>query len=584
MNVNTKEKEKQLTKSSLDKAVFVKAMTEMIMNLSPEQIKIPVKYREQVLVVKELLKNDTSGMINSLLDFAITSALVDYTIETNNPDLTKMFNDWLDNVNGDLIGKIPTGLNALAKEYFRERWKGSSFIVLRSIWEERNGFILPTKLWFVDGEDVVITNDKEYVSIGGEKYALRLSPKQIVNLPASTSERIFIQKPFESWGAEYPIPFIIRRGLFKNLRLMDILATKGEFIVGKALEYLLLIKKGSEQLALANNSDFTYSADDLKGIKTQLEDVLSQRKTLPGVPTYATNFDTDIQHLIPEYDKALKQELFTPIERRIMAGMGLIDVLQGVASTRKETQMNPRPFIAEVEAGVKDFKALLNDILVTIIQVNKVKHPKHIGQINKIHSTPISQFMTDSLRDAMKDLYDRGTISKRTYVEVVGEVDFDIEVQRKKSEDTEEIKKLTTPPIPPDKIVPPQATLDTTVASVEETSDLLEAIYKTVDDLPENIKNSLPASAQKIWMKIFNDSFGKGEDYARKVAWTVIKKLYKKVNDKWVLKKKIKSDSGSLNLSDDMFETEEGQDELLKLQIEIAKKILGEYKNENIQG
>jgi acetylornithine/succinyldiaminopimelate/putrescine aminotransferase len=42
-------------------------------------------------------------------------------------------------------------------------------------------------------------------------------------------------------------------------------------------------------------------------------------------------------------------------------------------------------------------------------------------------------------------------------------------------------------------------------------------------------------------MRVFNESYPKGEDYARKVAWSVVKKLYKKEGDKWVPKKKAKA-------------------------------------------
>ena len=402
-------------------------------------------------------------------------SLVDYTVETDNDNLTKIFQAWMTNINQELRGQIPTGMKALAKQYFTERWKGSSFILMRSIWEDVDGFILPTKLWFVNGEDIVINDgNADSFEIGKETYSLKLGRRVVKNLPASKDEKIFVQKPFETWGTEYPIPYIIRRGLYKNGRLFDILATKGEYVVGKALEYLLLIKKGSEQLALSNQPEYTYSDADLRNIKVQMEDLLSNRRLTPGVPTHATNFDTDISHLIPDYKQVLAQELFEPIERRIMAGLGLIDVLQGVASTRKETQMNPRPFIAEVENGISDFKMLLNDILQTIIEVNQKGHPKHMGTISKIHSTPIQDFITEQIRGALKDMYDRGVLSKRTYGEVVGNVDFDIELSRRKVENEAKLEEIMSPPEAPAKfpLVTPSE------SDTSDTSDDTKSIVK----------------------------------------------------------------------------------------------------------
>jgi cation transport regulator ChaB len=155
--------------------------------------------------------------------------------------------------------------------------------------------------------------------------------------------------------------------------------------------------------------------------------------------------------------------------------------------------------------------------------------------------------MTDKIRDSLQNMYDRGIISKRTYAEVVGEVDFDIEVQRREVEKDEGLEDVMFPPVINNideqmgKISnePPKESENKT--PTKEKAEVLEvAMYKTVDDLPSNVKDVLPKSAQAIWMKVFNDSFPKGEDYARKVAWTVIKKLYKKVEDKWELKKKVK--------------------------------------------
>ena len=585
--MNTKEKEIELTKRAIDRGAFVKAMADVLFNTNTDMVKVPTKYRDRVLVVKEILTSDVSGLINSLLDFAISCALVNYSVETTNQNLTLMFEDWLKNINSELRGKIPVGISALAKEYFRERWKGSSFLILRTIWEEQNGFTVPTKLWFVTGEDIIIDNKSETVAIGTEKYLLKTSSKTQINIPVSKNEMIFVQKPYDSWGTSYPIPFIIRRGIFRNLMLMGILASKVEFIVGKALEYLLLLKKGTENLALAGQSEFTYSAEDLTKVKEQLQTVLTDRRDVPGVPTYATNFDTDIQHLIPEYDKALKQELYTPIERRLLAGIGLVDILQGIASTRKESVLNPRPFIAEVQSGVEDFKKMLTDIMQEMIKLNSVKHPKYTGQIIKIHSTPITHFVTDELRTQIRSAYDRGAISKQTYAEIVGEVDFSVEVERRKGEEGE-INEIMYPPVIQNLEVGPDTpnlteTLTETTpdktgpeaknykADIETSEQVLEgAPYKTINDLPDNVKNVLPQAAQSIWMRVFNESYPKGEDYARKVAWSVVKRLYKKVGDKWVPKKKVK---GSTDVNDIMSELEL---ELKQTQLKLAKRLLKE--------
>jgi len=289
----------------------VKWLMDMMSFLNLDQTKIPGTYRERVLESKALLENDETGIVTSLLDTAISSATnVDYAIDTSNENLTILLNNWLETLNYGLLGKIPTGIEALAKEYFRERWKGSSFLVLRTMWEEVDGYKIPTKMWFVDGEDIVVECPDESITLGSETYSIRLTNKKIIPIGKKPNEKIFVQKPFSSWGTQYPTPFLIQRGLFKNISFLILLMKKGEMVTAKALEYLMLVKKGTEKLALEGRSDFIYSSEDLNEVKKKLGVLASDRNNQNGITTYASNFDTDIQHLIPEYEKILKEALF----------------------------------------------------------------------------------------------------------------------------------------------------------------------------------------------------------------------------------------------------------------------------------
>ena len=236
---------------------------------------------------------------------------------------------------------------------------------------------------------------------------------------------------------------------------------------------------------------------------------------------------------------------------------------------------------------------LLTDILYTIIELNKSKHPKHTGSIQKVHNSPIEQFMTKDIEDHFKNLYDRGLISMRTYAEMSSDIDFDIEVTRREHE--KEVKEVMYPPVitnvekdandPKGDLKPPAppAEKKDIKKPAEEAKVYEESPYKTTKDLPSNVTNVLPPSAQSIWMRVFNESYPKGEDYARKVAWTVVKRMFKKVGDKWVQKKKVKgSDGNFLDLStasvDDLLKIQEL--ELKNVQLELAKKLL---KNEEEQ-
>ena len=74
--------------------------------------------------------------------------------------------------------------------------------------------------------------------------------------------------------------------------------------------------------------------------------------------------------------------------------------------------------------------------------------------------------------------------------------------------------------------------------------------YKTNDDLPENVSNVLPKHAQDIFREAFNSAYDEYKDpedrkgdsdqdeTARRVAWSAVKKKYKKhEDDKWHPKK-----------------------------------------------
>ena len=69
--------------------------------------------------------------------------------------------------------------------------------------------------------------------------------------------------------------------------------------------------------------------------------------------------------------------------------------------------------------------------------------------------------------------------------------------------------------------------------------------YKTNSDLPDSVKNHLPAHAQDIYREAFNHAHEEYknakdrrgdeslEEVAHKVAWSAVKKKYRKKSGKW---------------------------------------------------
>ena len=72
--------------------------------------------------------------------------------------------------------------------------------------------------------------------------------------------------------------------------------------------------------------------------------------------------------------------------------------------------------------------------------------------------------------------------------------------------------------------------------------------YKANKTLPKRVRDNLPQGAQTIFRKAYNNAYDqyknpkdrKGDasrtEVANKVAWSAVKKEYKKQGDKWVKK------------------------------------------------
>lgn len=73
--------------------------------------------------------------------------------------------------------------------------------------------------------------------------------------------------------------------------------------------------------------------------------------------------------------------------------------------------------------------------------------------------------------------------------------------------------------------------------------------YKKLSELPDSVKNNIPKHAQEIYKEAYNSAWKEyadpknredsstREETSHKVAWSAVKKSYKKEGDKWVRKR-----------------------------------------------
>ena len=400
------------------------------------EISVPTEYHDRCSKVGEMLDNDISGMINSLLDYAINSSSeANYRVECSEPTLQKLLNLWLDQINLDIKG-IPTGLQALSSEYFRERWEGSSFCILRvkdwqKITVDKVTIEVPTTMWFVNGESIYVVRpkDKNYV-LGSDKYYLDSEKK--IAIPSNKDEKFIVQKPYDRWFDEYPTPYLIRKGIYKNWLAMKTLQDKSDEVIAKILPYLFLIQKGSENLFLQGDVDYT--DNDMKTLvdnfKEQLEKYKGQRGKLPA---QAIPFDQKYEHLIPDLRNILTEELYRQGVRAMLAGLGFIDMLE-ITPSRQEDRLNPKPFLAEVNSGVTGFKSILLEVIYLIISRNKSNHRRLFSESGKIIvvNSPL-KINTEKMLEAIRSGFDRGGLSIESYVETLG-FDYTTEKEKRQKE------------------------------------------------------------------------------------------------------------------------------------------------------
>lgn len=397
--------------------------------------------------VNVMFDNDVSGIVSSIIDYSINSASeAVLKVECSDETTEKLFNLWLSKINLNVNG-VPTGLMELAKEYYKERWAGSSLCLMRvSKWEkisiDNNSIRVPTLLYFVNGASVYIDrkNEKNY-KIGTDKYFLDAQKKN--EIPKGKDEKIIVQKPFARWFSKYPSPYVVKKGILKNWMAMEVLASKGDEAISKVLPYLFEITKGDKDVFLKKGTD--YSDPELETLIKNFKKAMERYKRERGkVPATAIPFDQKYKHLIPDLLPILKEELYRQGYRTILSGLGFIDLLE-ITPSRQEARINPRPFIAEVNAGITNFKSMLTDVIRLIISQNKIDHKKLFSdkKVLKIVNSPLKinvQLILDSIRSG----YVYGAVSVETYQESLG-IDPGQELERMRKEWRNGLRELFYP-------------------------------------------------------------------------------------------------------------------------------------------
>jgi hypothetical protein len=515
---------------------------------SSGDITVPGDYHQRCNVVNKMLDSDTTGIVGTLVDYSINSASeAKLKIECSDQTLEDLLDAWLGKVNLNLNG-VPIGLQELSKEYYKERWAGSSFCLMTVMdWEMitigNNSIQVPTTLYFVNGSSIYVKRpDEKNYKLGTDEYYLDDSFKKSAQ---GTKKEIVIQKPFARWFDEYPSPYLIKKGVYKNWLAIDVLASKGDEVISKVLPYLFVIKKGNEAQTQKN---VTYDDKDMKSLVDSMKDVVEKYQNSKGkIPFNAVPYDQEYSHLIPDLKNILTEELYRQGYRAMLAGLGFVDVIQGISSTRKESVLNPKPFVAEVNAGVSGFKSMLLNVINLIAEKNKESHRKLFSENKelKIVNSPL-KINIEGIMDSIRSGFVYGPVSNQSYVESLG-LDFDQEKERAEKEWKDGTREIMYPHLisnnedkglDTDREEKPAITKKELEKQLEKTKKPTHMQKSNLDEMlimapytKENHPKYLdkyPSDAVDVWITVFNESLPKGEDYAFPAAWSVMKKYLKR--------------------------------------------------------
>ena len=272
-------------------------------------IKVATTFPEQVKQIDRLLDNDKTGIVSTVVDFKIHAASVPMKIETKNEALNKFLQNWQKKVlNRKVNIDIPSGLRALSKENYHERWR-SSLLALKVIWGEekfdnQGSWIVPKKMWFLNGASIITEANG---ALNTRKFFLKSKGKDDIQLKNTTTESIFIRKPFTSWHKDKVVPYLTQRGTVFNALMKNAITQKQSDVIEAILPLLLKLQAGNDQLALEGLSP---SEEDFKKLKDKIVNAKEKFEESGnfGDIIASLRHDVNLEYLIPDLTKIFDED------------------------------------------------------------------------------------------------------------------------------------------------------------------------------------------------------------------------------------------------------------------------------------
>lgn len=518
------------------------------------KVTVPLDYDAQVVLVKDFLTNDDTGLVTTIFDFMVHCGdSVPLKLETGNDTLNNILSLWQkQTLNKNFSIDVQRGLREVTAQYLRERYT-SSQIVLHIDWatQKINGqnWSLPSRMWFYNGGSVRAKNKKG--AINTKEYEVKIN-NEWRSLNNKGSSSILIQRPFNSWYETKTTPYFVRRGVLKNALLKKAIIQKQTEVIDAVIPYLLTLKSGSDNLAKMGQ---LATEEQMLELKEKLIAAVKE-KNLDGIKSLLAvfSYDTNLEHLMPDLIKIFNPDILKNVDKDLLAGLGLIE-LKGFASNREETILNPKVLVEEIKDAISDWSRLLENVMMEILERNSTTH-RNLSQNNvKIVTGLIRAFLTNDMKTMLRSLFDRGIISYRSSVENIAELDFESELEMNDQEWKDNLRTRLYPRLTQNQEQHSDPNLDNTLPDrqpgtpevdnfkatdpefIKNELEEVMAPYDKNSELPDAVKNNMSSELQTVFRRVVNQSLKRGdsETVAFKKAWAVIKQIgHKNKEGDWV--------------------------------------------------
>jgi len=459
------------------------------------KVVVPTDFHKQVVAIDRVLKNDVTGMISTIVDFMVQSAVVPFNFESKNDSLNKIFDEWKETINADVNIDIPMGFRSLSEQYYRERWR-SSFIVLNINWGKINGYTMPINMWFSDGGSVYV--DRQGTDLRTTKYYIgsKLTAKN--QLKNGLKKSSIVRKPYNMWHDQYPTPYLVKKGALYHALVKTIILSKQTQAVQQAFPNMLAIKMGNDTAMKRGEMPVKKDFIDMKKRFVDLKSDGLERTANNGL-VGAFPYDVNFENILPDFKKVLDADIMSGTDRNLLMALGLIE-FKGFSTNREESVLNPKPLVSEIEDGVEDFMQLMGDVVHEIQKRNKTTKRNFSAKDVNIGHDPIKSLLTDNMKLLIRSLYDRGLLSKEDTLEGTTAYKFMQQVEKRKQEIKDNLDETMKAPVimnQDNKTTPDNR--ENSDPNMEKTP----AKKKSETDVQARIE-SLSATQKDVFMKAFN--------------------------------------------------------------------------------